>query len=118
MEANPRTRRLAKELRRAMSLPEVLLWVQIKGRRLDGLLFRRQHPTGPYVLDFYCEAVKLCIEIDGASHGAGDRPERDGKRDAWLADLGIRTLRLPAVHVLKEMDGALAMIRTAVSGEA
>ena len=117
MEANPRTRRLAKDLRRAMSLPEVLLWVQIKGRRLAGLLFRRQHPIGPYVLDFYCEAAKLCVEIDGAGHGAGDRPERDERRDGWLADLGIRTLRLRAGYVLGEMDGALAMILAALRGE-
>ncbi len=115
MEAPAGTRRLAKVLRRTMSLPEVLLWVQIKARKLDGLLFRRQHPIGPYILDFYCEAARLCLEIDGASHSAGDRPARDERRDAWLAAQGIRTLRLRAGYVLDEMDGTLSMIRQAAA---
>ncbi|MDO8381061.1 endonuclease domain-containing protein [Phenylobacterium sp.] len=117
MEAPARTRRFAKELRRTMSLPEVLLWVQIKGRKLDGLQFRKQHPIGPYILDFYCERAKLCIEIDGASHGTEDRPERDARRDSWLAEQGVRTLRLRAGYVLEEMDGVLSMVRQAAKGE-
>ena len=47
-----------------MSLPEVLLWKAIKGRQLRGLQFRRQHPLGPYILDFYCGAEKLAVEVD------------------------------------------------------
>ena len=53
MEASHRTRRLARTLREAMSLPEVLLWKALKGGKLDGLHFRKQHPQGAYVLDFY-----------------------------------------------------------------
>ncbi|CAN5549420.1 endonuclease domain-containing protein [soil metagenome] len=114
MEAPPRTRTFAKQLRRAMTLPEVLLWTQLKARKLDGLHFRRQHPEGPYILDFYCETVRLCVEVDGQGHGFGDRPERDERGDAWLADQGIRTLRLNASYVLSEMDGTLATIRAAL----
>jgi very-short-patch-repair endonuclease len=93
-----------------MSLPEVLLWVQLKGARLDGLKFRKQHPIGPYILDFYCAEVRLDVEIDGAGHGFGDQPERDAERDAWLAEQGIRTLRLPARYVLESMNDVLATI--------
>lgn len=83
-----------------MSLPEVLLWKELKGGKL-GLHFRKQHPLGPYVLDFYCDAAKLAVEVDGYSHGTDDRPQRDDRRDAWLADKGIRTLRLAAREVLR-----------------
>ena len=77
MDAPRTTKDLAKGLRRQMSLPEVLLWKAIKGRKLNRLPFRKQHPIGPYVLDFYCEAVRLAIEVDGGSHDFGDRPARD-----------------------------------------
>jgi very-short-patch-repair endonuclease len=56
-----RTMRSARDLRRRMSLPEVLLWRELK-KRPNGLKFRRQHPTGPYVLDFYCGDARLAIE--------------------------------------------------------
>ncbi|WP_312165120.1 endonuclease domain-containing protein [Phenylobacterium sp.] len=114
MEAPERTRRLALSLRKAMTLPEVLLWKALKGRRLDGLHFRKQHPAGPYVLDFYCDSAKLCVEVDGYSHGAGTRPARDEQRDAWLAEQGIRTLRISAELVLQDVDAAIATIRQAL----
>ena len=110
MDAPRRTKVLAKRLRREMSLPEVLLWLGLKARRLEGLHFRRQHPIGPYVLDFYCDTLKLAVEVDGASHSFGDRPRLDVVRDAWMARQGIRTLRIPAVEVLESVDGALSAI--------
>jgi len=114
MEAPHQTRRLARALRREMSLPEVLLWKALKGRRLDGLHFRKQHPLGPYVLDFYCDSVRLCVEVDGASHGVGARPLRDEFRDGWLAEHGVKTLRLSAELVLQDVDDAVATIRQAL----
>jgi very-short-patch-repair endonuclease len=101
----------AKALRRTMSLPEVLLWKTIKGGAVDRLHFRKQHAIGPYVLDFYCDAAKLAVEVDGASHGAGDRPVHDERRDAWLAAQGIATLRLPASLILRDVDDAVRTIR-------
>ncbi|CAN7567400.1 DUF559 domain-containing protein [Phenylobacterium sp. LjRoot164] len=80
MQAPERTRRLALGLRKAMSLPEVLLWKAIKSRKLDGLHFRKQHPAGPYILDFYCDSARLCVEVDGYNHGTGIRPVRDAQR--------------------------------------
>jgi very-short-patch-repair endonuclease len=98
-----------------MSLPEVLLWRKIQPRHFDGPHIRRQHPFGPYTLDFYCDSSKLCIEIDGQGHGFGDHPERDARRDAWLEEQGVRTLRLSAKLVLFNMDSALDTIRQALS---
>ena len=101
--------RTSRDLRRTMSLPEILLWRQLKGKVAGGK-WRKQHPAGPYSLDFYCDAAKLCVEVDGEAHDRGDRPVRDARRDAWLARHGIFTLRIPASEVLKNIDGVLAFI--------
>ncbi len=101
--------RRAKSLRREMSLPEVLLWLQLR-KRQTGFKWRKQHPAGPYDLDFYCDAAKLCVEVDGEAHDRGERPQRDARRDAWLAENGIETLRIPATEVLGNMDGVIALI--------
>ena len=61
------TVKLARKLRSEMSLPEVLLWRELR-LRPGGYKFRRQHPAGPYVLDFYCAALGLAIEVDGMAH--------------------------------------------------
>jgi len=117
MEAPRPTRTKAKLFRRALTLPERMLWSQIKGRGLDGLHFRRQHPVGPYVLDFYCDSVRLCVEVDGASHYVGWAPIRDDRRDAWLESRGVRTLRLRAALVMTDRDAALRTILAAARGE-
>jgi very-short-patch-repair endonuclease len=113
MAASPEARAMASHLRQALTLPEGLLWKALKARRQDGLHFRRQHPLGPYVLDFYCSRARLCVEVDGYSHGAADRPEHDVERDEWLLEQGIETLRLRAGLVLEDLDAAPSMIRTA-----
>jgi len=69
--------------------------------------------VGRYVLDFYCEAARLCVEVDGQGHDAADRPARDAARDDWLAGQGVRTLRLPASLVLDDLDAA---VRTVLAG--
>jgi very-short-patch-repair endonuclease len=95
-----------------MSLPEVLLWRELKTRP-RGLKFRKQHPFGRFVADFYCDAAKLAIEVDGIAHDMGDQPEFDAQRDAWFETQGIRTLRIPARDVLSDIDGTLARILAA-----
>jgi very-short-patch-repair endonuclease len=92
-----------------MTLPEVALWQQLR-HRPDGLKFRRQHPAGPYVLDFYCEEARLCIEVDGAVHDFGDAPTADAHRDRWLAEAGIGTVRIAAADVLRNLNGVLRFI--------
>src|SRR3546814_15875046 len=92
-----------------MSLPEVLLWKVLKGRS-GGLKFRRQYPVGDYVLDFYCSGAKVAVEIDGIAHDMGERPLRDARRDAWLAEQGIEVVRIPAAEVLKSPDSAAEAI--------
>jgi len=94
-----------------MSLPEVLLWNLLR-KAPDGVVFRRQHPVGPYVVDFYCARAKVCIEVDGQAHDMGDRPRRDVERDSALRALGLEVLRIPASDVLKSPeDAAEALVR-------
>ena len=110
MDAPKRTRARAQQMRRQMDLPEVLLWNRLRRRQLGGLHFRRQHPLGDYIIDFYCDAARLAVEVDGYSHDVADRPERDQRRDAWTAGQGVTTLRIPARDVLKAMEDVLATI--------
>ncbi|WP_324751320.1 endonuclease domain-containing protein [Sphingomonas sp. LY54] len=92
-----------------MTLPEVLLWRALR-ERPGGFKFRRQHPAGPFVLDFVCLEARLAIEVDGAAHDRGAIPAGDEARDEWLMAQGFRTLRIPAREVLSNLDGALAHI--------
>lgn len=99
----------ARKLRQDMSLPEILLW-QILRRKQAGLKFRRQHPCGPYVADFYCHEARLVIEIDGEAHNRGNAPMRDELRDGWFADKGLMVLRIPALNILNDPDNAVTAI--------
>jgi very-short-patch-repair endonuclease len=103
---------LARRLRRSMSLPEVLLWRELR-KKPNGLQYRRQHPAGPYVLDFFCASANLAIEVDGEAHNRGDRPERDHIRDRWLETQGVRVVRISANDILKNLDGVLQFIGSA-----
>ncbi|MFC3076592.1 endonuclease domain-containing protein [Phenylobacterium terrae] len=109
MEAPRPTIARARALRRQLTPPEARLWAALR-RKAHGLRFRRQHPVGPFVLDFYCAPARLAVEVDGLSHIAGDRPERDERRDAWLAREGIRVLRIAAVLVRDDLDTVIRTI--------
>ncbi|HWW11220.1 MAG TPA: endonuclease domain-containing protein [Brevundimonas sp.] len=87
------------------------MWTRLRGRRLAGLRFRRQHPIGPYILDFYCDELRLAVEVDGQSHAPPDRIAHDQRRTAWLSTQDIRVVRLAARRVLDDMEGALDFIR-------
>ena len=106
----------ARKLRKEMSLPEVLLWRELR-QRPGGFKFRRQHPAGPYVLDFACMQSKLAIEIDGAAHDSGRSQVHDEARDEWLANQGYRTLRVPARDVLDNLEGVLGLVTSRCRAE-
>ena len=105
-KASTGTVQQSRRLRREMSLPEILLWQALQGRP-SGLKFRRQHPSGPYTLDFYCSDARLVIEVDGEAHSRGDQPACDEFRDAWFAKRGLATLRISAAEVLKDLDAVV-----------
>ncbi|HEX5238729.1 MAG TPA: endonuclease domain-containing protein [Sphingomicrobium sp.] len=101
------TKKRARALRATMSLPERVLWRELR-RKQTGLRFRKQHPAGPYVLDFYCHEANLCIQIDGQSHDFS--AARDEQRDRWLAAQGVRTVRIAASDVLHNLEGVIQHI--------
>ena len=94
----------ARRLRRNLSAPEAWLWSRLRARAPGTPVFRRQHPIGPYVLDFYCAKARLAVEIDGMSHDMGDRPERDLRRDAWLEARGVTVMRIAASEAMVRID--------------
>lgn len=111
---------LARAQRKAPSLPEGLLWRELRGRA-GSVKFRRQHPVGRYVLDFYCAAAKCGFEIDGIAHDMGERAEHDAAHDTFAAGQGIRIVRIPASDVLANpanvADSMVRMCRGIIDGE-
>jgi very-short-patch-repair endonuclease len=116
MRAPTQTVAMARRFRRALSPPEARLWSRLRIRATELPAFRRQHPIGPYVLDFYCAKARLAVEIDGMAHDLGVRPQGDSRRDAWLATRGVRVMRIAAADVMRNVDDvADAVARTAVA---
>jgi very-short-patch-repair endonuclease len=101
MRATGRSMASARQLRRELSLPEMLLWRTLRVNR-RALRFRKQHAIGPFVADFYCPAAKMVIEIDGATHDR--RQDADGRRDAYMTSLGLRVVRISAKDVLADPE--------------
>jgi very-short-patch-repair endonuclease len=100
------------ELRKRLTPAEAALWNQLKQSKLAGYKFRRQHSIGPYIVDFYCPAAKLAVEIDGEIHKAPEAQEYDRVRDAYLLGLGVRILRFENQLVFDGMAGVLREIQT------
>jgi very-short-patch-repair endonuclease len=114
MDAQPETLSFARRLRKHMTRSEVILWQKLREGRLDGLRFRRQHPFGAYVLDFFCAAARLAVEVDGAVHDGEPQAEADHARDRSLDAKGVQTLRVSSAEVIGDPDGVLERIRWAV----
>jgi len=89
---DPNLKQLSRDLRNNSTLSEVLLWKQLKGRRMMGYQFMRQKPIEKYIVDFYCSKLKFVIEVDGNSHN--EKAEEDSKRQKEIEKLGIIFLRL------------------------
>jgi very-short-patch-repair endonuclease len=100
----------ARRLRANMNATELLVWSRIRGRQLDGWKFRRQHPIGPYVVDFYCPAARLIVEIDGPAHGFDEQWAYDVRRQAWLESEQYQVLRVTVENISRSLDDALATI--------
>jgi very-short-patch-repair endonuclease len=92
------------------------LWSFLRGRRLAGCKFRRRHPCGPFVLDFFCASRRLAIELDDGGDFHVDRHRRRRQRSEFLAARGIGVLRFGADQVLAHTDAVLATIAFALGG--
>lgn len=105
----------AKELRRQMTEVERILWQQLRANRLQGFHFRRQQIIDGFIVDFYCHAAGLVVEVDGGIHQ--QQAEYDGERDRILSARGLRILRVRNVEISENLSGILARIAAACRGE-
>ena len=102
----------ARELRRTMTPAEARLWTRLRNRQLGGFKFRRQHPLGRYIADFYCAAHRLVVEIDGGIHTT--QVEADKLRSENLEALSFRVVRFTNQEVETELEMVLQKILEAV----
>jgi very-short-patch-repair endonuclease len=101
----------SRALRRQATNAELALWGELRGRRLDGLKFRRQHPLGPYVVDFCCPEQRLIVEVDGEVHDL--QREYDDARTAYLAAISYHVIRFTNTQVFSDLGSVLTTIRQA-----
>ncbi len=105
-----------RELRKSMPRAEVILWSHVRRGALGGVRIRRQHPVGPFVVDFACLKAKVAIEVDGPSHVGDDAVGRDADRTAFLRSREWRVLRIPIDDVYDNLDGVLELVLKWVKG--
>ena len=110
----PELLRRCRELRRETTDAEKLLWNLLRDRQLEGAKFRRQHPFGPYILDFYCHEAKLAVELDGGQHDEEKQVLHDADRSRFLEREGIRVLRFWNNDVFMNTEGVLECILSAL----
>jgi very-short-patch-repair endonuclease len=102
----------ARTMREEPTPAEAILWEALRGRRLGGLKFRRQHPINAYILDFWCPECRLVVELDGAIHEQQDQREHDKMRQRHLEAYGYTVLRFSNEEVLNNLPRVLQIIRT------
>jgi very-short-patch-repair endonuclease len=103
----------ARQLRRAMTPAEAALWKELRG--WPAARFRRQHPLGRFVLDFYAPSVRLCVEVDGGIHEESDQHEHDEARSEALAAMRIQVIRFRNEEVLSDPGAVLLRIQEAIT---
>jgi len=106
---NPILKELAKKLRKNMTFSEVLLWNELKQKKMLGMDFGRQRPILNYIVDFYCKDLMLAIEIDGDSHN--NKFEEDKIRQKELENIGVRFLRFDDLEVKKDINNVLKTLQ-------
>jgi very-short-patch-repair endonuclease len=107
---NKKLKQRARELRSRMTDAEVFLWSKLRRKQLYNVTFCRQKTIGNYIVDFYCKAAQLVIEIDGGQHYQEEAMLRDAKRDIYLRGMGLTVLRFSNLDVLKCIDGVIGTI--------
>jgi very-short-patch-repair endonuclease len=113
---NPKLKENSRTLRSNMTDAEQMLWHHLRRKQIQGVQFYRQKPLLSFIVDFYCPAAKLVIELDGSQHFEAGHQAKDQARDAALAGLGLRVLRFDNRQVLLETDAVLAVINETVKG--
>ena len=105
----------ARRLRRQLTDAEQVLWSALRDSRMQGIKFRRQHPFGPYVLDFFCVNAQLAVELDGGIHDQPEQKDYDAERTAFLEANGLRVLRFRNEEIADKLDDVMRAILEAAS---
>ena len=113
--AIPEVKQQARELRREQTPAEAILWQHLRAKQLTGVRFRRQHPIGPYIVDFYCADCRPVVELDGDTHAW--LVEYDLARTAWLQNGGYRVIRFTNSEVRWQLEAVLEQIAEACQGD-
>jgi len=100
----------ARQLRRHATRPEKILWLALRNDQMVGHSFRRQHPIGPYILDFYCPYAKIAVELDGDQHATPEARACDARRTQFLRTKGISVMRFANRDLKENLDGVLEAI--------
>jgi very-short-patch-repair endonuclease len=101
----------ARAMRKTMTEPELMLWSRLRGREPGEPTFRRQHPFGPLMLDVYCPAARLAVEVDGSIRWDEAAQAKDKARDGWLMSQGVQAPRILAPRVVRDLGGVTDGIR-------
>lgn len=104
----PETRQYARTLRQSQTPAERSLWACLRNAQLEGFKFRRQHPIGCFIVDFYCAQTKLVIEVDGDSHAG--QVEYDQARTDWLKSQGYHVIRFTNQEVREDISAVVQVI--------
>ncbi len=110
---NPKLKAYAKDLRNNMTLGEIALWRELKGKKL-GVRFSRQIPIDNYIVDFYCKDLLFAIEVDGSIHYKEGHQEKDKKRQERLESLGVIVIRFSDSDVKNNLSWVLNEIRDCI----
>lgn len=104
----------SRDLRATMTPAEREFWDMVRNRRMCGLKFRRQQIIDGFIIDFYCDSLGLCVEIDGGVHDSGERKDYDRNRDNALRLRGLKILRFTNDEVLKNRDYVVERLKGAM----
>ena len=107
----------ARQLRRNLTDSEKALWSRLRSKQVLSIQFYRQKPIGENIVDFFAPRAKLVVEVDGSQHMEADYAQKDGRRDRYLASLGLRVLRFNSREVLKESNAVIEAIYRALIGQ-
>ena len=99
-----------RELRKEATPAECILWEQLRGNRLAGFKFRRQHAIGTFIVDFYCREAKLVIEVDGEIHDQESMVMRDTEREEFIRNQGLRIIRFTNYQIENNLRGVMLQI--------
>ena len=107
---NPKLKPLARELRNNSTNSEIKLWAYLKDKKMLGYSFNRQKPINNFIADFFCNKLKLVIELDGYSHEFEETYDKDLNKDNKLTEIGLHVIRFDDREVMNDIENVLRTI--------